>query len=102
MMKYNHKQPCDCINCNSIRRKAFKGYGLYCVKSKRCFTWKLNEYLVCRNLDFDTFIYVFRELTNKDTGSHLDAVVGVILNDSSNWIDGPTICVEKSSLEPVD
>jgi hypothetical protein len=102
-MLYNHKQPCDCINCNSIRKKAFKGPGLYCVKSKRCFTWHLHDFVVHNNLTFDSVIYVFRELQGYDMGSHLDAVVGIIVDGRNDrWLDGPVTCVCKSSLEPLE
>ncbi len=100
-LKYNHKEPCDCCNCDTVRHEAYHGPGLYRAKGKGTTTWKLGVFLWDVKLVPGQLFYVMRELDKNEKGGHLDGVVGVIIDDSGeSWVKGPVTCTSKKWLEP--
>jgi hypothetical protein len=100
-LQYHHKEPCDCVNCENVRLKAWHGPGLYKAKGKGTTTWKLGVFLWDVKLAPGQLFYVVRELERGEPGWHLDAVAGVIVDGKEGrWVEGPKTCTSKKWLEP--
>lgn len=100
-LKYNHKEPCDCINCDGVRAEAFHGPGLYRAKGKGTTTWKYGLFMWDVTLPAGTLFYVVRELRPDEKGMKGESVVGVIMDGvEDRWLKGPVTCTNKKWLEP--
>ncbi len=106
VIQYDHKQPCGCVLCETTRKEAYAGPGLYkTIRARKgdagTTTWTLHLFVWGERLKPDTLVWVEREVERDEPGHHLKGVVIWVLDgDLDRFARRSVLCTSAMWLEP--